>query len=126
MIYAASYEPRVYDNHIRPQADLLPEGTNIFKLEDGIDALIPYLDGILGEEAADFEIPHLLKSKREEISISRQDIRLIRNYYKEDFERFGYPVPDCSQYRTDPFSWLRDLLCRPLAWTITVWQRMRW
>jgi hypothetical protein len=126
MIFAAKNDPRVYDNHIRPQVDLLPEGTKIFKLEDGIGAIIPYLDRIFGEERPDLEIPHLLKSKREEVLISRQDARLISDYYREDFNRFDYPAPDCNQYPVDPFYWLRNVLCKPLGWAIALWQRMRW
>jgi len=126
MIFAAKHDPRVYDNHIRPQSDLLPAGTKIFKLEEGIDSIIPFLDGILSEEDPQIEIPHLLKSKREEISISRQDVRLIEDYYKSDYDNFSYPKPELGLYRIDPFSWLRDVFCRPLGWAIAFWQRIRW
>ena len=41
-------EPFLYDGHLRPQSDLVPEKAAIFRLEDGLDGLITHLDGLAG------------------------------------------------------------------------------
>ena len=33
----------VYDNHLRPQAAFVPEGATVFRLEDGLDAVLSWL-----------------------------------------------------------------------------------
>ena len=43
--------PFTIDNHFRPQVDFIPEGgCRVFHLEHGLEAIVPYLDGIAGNE----------------------------------------------------------------------------
>lgn len=126
MIVAARREPRIYDNHIRPQVDLLPDGTEVFRLEDGIDAIIPRLDAMVGQSAPDLEIRHLLKSKSETFAMTQEDARLIADFYSEDYDRFGYSRPDVSNLPKDPWALARDLLAIPLAKAIVTKQHRYW
>lgn len=126
MIAAARRDPRVYDNHIRPQVDLLPEGTEVFRLEDGLDQIITCLDDIIGQKMPDLTVGHLLRSKSEPILMSREDIRLLVNFYAEDYARFGYSEPDYSAFPKDRLAWLRDLIALPLSHAVVVRQRRTW
>jgi hypothetical protein len=126
MIAAAQRDPRVYGNHIRPQVDLLPEETEVFRLEDGLEAIIPRLDAVVGDSAPDLVIGHLLKRKAEPIAVSREDARLIADYYSADYERFGYPRPDYDTFPKDPAARLRDLMAAPLGRAIVARQRRAW
>jgi hypothetical protein len=126
MISAARCDARVYDNHIRPQVDFLPEGTKLFKLEEGLSAIVPYLDKVLGYESPLVEIPHLLKSKKFPVSLSREDVRLIVEYYRDDYDRFGYPEPDYSMFPRDSLAPVRDLIGKVVGRAIVHWQRRSW
>lgn len=126
MIAAAKYDPRVYENHIRPQVDLQPKETEVFRLEDGLEAVIPRLDAVVGDSAPDLTIGHLLKRKAEPISISREDARLIADYYSSDYERFGYLRPNYDTFSKDPAARLRDFMAAPLGRTIVARQRRAW
>lgn len=87
----------VYSNHVRPQHEFLIEGTEVFRLEDGLRPLQERLAGLTGMELED-EIPTKNPSIKSETQISEDEAALIREFYAGDFERFGY----------DPESW-RDL-----------------
>jgi hypothetical protein len=113
--------PHVHDNHFRPQNDLMPEsGVDIFRLEDGLDAVAQYLSKISGDAVA--PMPHSLSSKKgEKVCLSRHDLRFITRMYKKDFIRFGYKLPDrvaLNKAPHDPWAWLRlgfALLAAPLV-----------
>ena len=72
------------------------------------------------------EVGHLLKRRRETVEASRQDAELIAEFYKPDYERFGYAPPDASGLRSDPFAGLRWLIARPIARAIVAKQRYDW
>lgn len=85
------------DNHVRPQIDLMPENCTVFHLEHGLDAIVPYLDGLAGESSGPRAIGHVNKrasrgQKRAAVeqSPNAADMALIRELYARDFERFGY------------------------------------
>lgn len=126
MIFAARCEPRIYDNHIRPQADLLPPGTEVFHLEDGLDEIILRLDEIFNEKTPDLNIPHLLKSTNSPIAISREDVALISNFYHADYVRFGYAKPSCDSLSGDRMAKLRNFIAYPLAYLLVIRQRLTW
>lgn len=90
-------DPFTVDNHIRPQTDFIPENCLIFHLEHGLDAIVPYLDGLAGASSGPRAIGHMNKrtSKRRKGPAPDQtpnaaDLALIRKFYARDFERFGY------------------------------------
>lgn len=127
MLKCVQLEPRIYDNHIRPQNDLVPEGAEVFKLEDGFDKLITRLDEVTESTAPEIEFGHLLKKKlQKEMTLSKQDVDLINNYFNVDFERFSYPKQDTSELPNDRLAFLRNFIAFILAWFIVLKQRYRW
>ncbi len=126
MLRAATIEPRLYENHIRPQADLVPDSFEVFRLEDGFDKLISKLDDIAECEAPDVDVQHLNMRKSEKIHPSRQDIALVKDFYHEDYQRFDYAVPDEADWPNDRFSRPRDWLAALLSPVLVMWQRYRW
>jgi len=126
MIAAARIEPRIYENHIRPQVDLIPENSEIFRLEDGFDALIERLDEVTGSTAPDQAVRHLLKRERKDIALHRQDVELLGAFYADDFERFGYDLPDPSAYPHDRHASARAAFAACLAHALVMRQRHDW
>lgn len=88
--------PFLYDGHLRPQSDLIPQDATIFRLEDGLDAIIAHLDRLAGKA----EGPRMIavenvrkKTAGPEASRDRPSeatLQKIAAYYAEDFRRFGY------------------------------------
>lgn len=90
-------DPHRFDNHTRPQVDFLPpEGEApcaVFYLEHGLDALIPYLDGLAGTAAGPRAIGHALRAdarKGKAFKPGEPDRALVAEIYAADFKRFGY------------------------------------
>lgn len=114
VLYTTALDPRAYDNHIRPQSDLIPEGAEIFRLEDGLDTIITRLDEVTGTTAPDLTMGHLLKRDQQRMfRMLRQDAALIARFYAADFARFGYCTPNampsvkiCPTIRLQPFATL--------------------
>ena len=93
--WADKAAPFAFDNHLLPQSQIVPPEATIFKLEDGLDAVIPYLDGIIGNTDG----PRALGGKNTRSDRTRTDktapsqatLDLIAKIYAEDFSRFAYP-----------------------------------
>ena len=126
MLFCARYEPRVYDNHLRPQVDLIPDGCEIFRFEDGFSAVIAAFDALSGAADSGAAVPHIGKRKREEMRLSRQDADRVERFYAADYERFGYPRGDRAGLRSDIYDLPRTALAAVLARTIVWKQRRRW
>jgi len=126
MLRAVASEPKIHENHIRPQVDLILDGSEIFHLEDGFDRLTARLDDVCGVARPDISVPHVLKSARKKtIHCTRQDIELITRFYAEDYRLLDYPLPDPADYPDDRLAGLRGLLAAPLARLLVLWQRYR-
>lgn len=92
--------PWQYDNHVRPMVAIVPEGATIFRLEEGLDKLVGWLDALTGATAPDL----VLQRKNGYASrvawagveagpapeMSARAAELIASHYAQDFERFGY------------------------------------
>ena len=105
-------DPHRSDNHSRPQSDFLPpvgdRPCTVFHLEHGLDAVIPYLDDLAGNDAGPRAMGHALKAETSgpgQMVPSEDEIALIADLYAADFARFGYapdqkrplaPPPDLS------------------------------
>ena len=93
----ATYEsyPFMLGNHIRPQADYLVEGADVFRFEDGLDAAVARLNDLHG-----LELPgHVgrVKTSEDAAGVSSRDIEIspalegrLREFYARDYELFGY------------------------------------
>ena len=85
--------PFFADNHLRPQADFIPQDGTVFHLEHGLDAIIPYLDTLAGDQLGPRAVRHDNKQagpKQAPVSPGAADIALIERVYAADFARFGY------------------------------------
>jgi len=126
MFAACEIDPRVYQNHIRPQGELVREGSAVFRLEDHFSDMIPWLDEVTNTSAPDLEVRHLLKREREPIEMSREDVALIAGFYRSDYERFGYTRPDPSEYSPDRRAALRWPVALIAAREVVRRQRRHW
>ncbi len=126
VLRAAALDPRIYGNHIRPQVDFLSEGMEVFRLEDGLDRIIDWLDARLGEGAPGISMGHIQKSAKVSVEPKREDVALVARYYAADYDRFGYSPPDPAAHPSDPLAGLRDLAARPLARGVILRHRRRW
>lgn len=101
--------PFQFDNHLRSMAELVPSGTHVFKLEDGLDAVIQWLDDLAGTSDGSREIPKSNKTddviwrsrtpwkewirsriQAKKPSLDNSVCELVYSLYKEDYDRFGY------------------------------------
>ncbi len=120
----------LFDNHLRPQDDLVPENARVFRLEDGLDGIVPYLDEITGDQSGPRRIEHLHETKDEmqddvrSETLSARLLAELRSYYARDFERFGYGdtpqpvnlfVPGKNAYASKTPPSFRDRIRLPLS-----------
>ena len=92
-------DPHAFDNHLLPMSAFVPEGTDVFRLEEGLNPVIAWLDRLQGEELAPREMPVInthggLMAKRGSqpapVTVTPADREMIAELYAEDFSRFGY------------------------------------
>lgn len=126
MFAAARIDPRVYQNHIRPQSDLVPQEADVFYLENGFDDMIAAIDNATGTTAPEVEVGHLLKGQHRAMPVSRQDAELIANFYETDYKRFGYKPLDISLLPGDPLAGIRSLIAWPIARALVTKQHRDW
>lgn len=128
MLACLAREPRVYDNHIRPQSDLVPEGAEVFKLEEGgMEAMVRRLDEVLGSTAPEVRIASVNESKvRTRAALTKQDVAAIEDAYAVDYDRFGFARTDPSELPDDPRALARRATARALAPVVVSRQRRRW
>jgi hypothetical protein len=92
----AAANPFLYDGHLRPMSDLIPGDATIFRLEDGLDAIVPHLDLLAGDRNGPRTIaPENVRKQTTGPAASRDSpsettLTKIADYYAEDFRRFGY------------------------------------
>lgn len=116
---ARAETPYTSDNHSRPQVDFLPpENTlpcQIFHLEHGLDALIPWLDTLAGNQDGPRAMGHANEAgalRRKDIgpvTPTPEDRARVAEIYAPDFERLGY-AQDRKTPRTPPPTLSQDFL----------------
>lgn len=92
--------PHCFDNHARPISDIVSSDTQVFKLEDGADNVIAWLDAREGSARGARTLPHANSHKAAAdyakrpvgpvVKVSDSSRALIAEMYAEDFKRFGY------------------------------------
>lgn len=80
--------PYAFDNHIRPQSDLIPEGTPVFRFEDGLDAPLRMVTDRLGR--APVKPPHLRRGAAGPVEVLPETAARLAAFYRADYDRFGY------------------------------------
>jgi len=80
-------------NHITPQHKFISKNVNkVFKLEDGLEnALLEVFKDNEISISREFNLPKINSSPRHEFAIGQKTKDIIYDFYKEDFEVFGYP-----------------------------------
>ena len=128
MLACLAREPRVYENHIRPQSDLVPEGAEIFHLErDGMTGMVAWLDAATGTTAPDVAVSEVNRSRaRAPITLHREDVAAIEAAMAVDYDRFGFERRDQAALPADPSVARRRAMAAALASTIVARQRRRW
>ena len=80
-------EPWVFDNAVRPMADMIPDDAEMFRLEEGTAALDAWLDRVAGAPG-----PALgpVPPTGLDVEVTPFDRDRIAEIYAADFRRFGY------------------------------------
>ena len=91
------------------EADFIPEGARIFRLDDGLAPVTRWLAEVTGEEVSDTPLPHALPSGTGP-EVSRADRALIAKAFRRDYVRFGYPIPDAPTKGFGPMGLLAPLV----------------
>jgi hypothetical protein len=89
--------PYYLDNHPRPSIEIVPPGAKVFKLEDGLDAILPWVDKILGSlDPNNLKIAHVNKSPQQapDVVFNDGDVEMVYELYKKDYRHFGYKRDD--------------------------------
>jgi hypothetical protein len=115
VIECAKREPRMYENHIRPQSDLVPEFAEPFKIEEGCEALVEHIDDVVCGPAPEVAVPHLNRSEKIDVHLTQEDVLTIRDFYAVDYERFGYRHLDLAVLPHDRFAAARASLAKAIA-----------
>jgi len=94
--------PFAFDNHFALQSELVPESATVFKLEDGLDAIVAHLDTLTGDQTSPRAIEHLNKrlqapdAEFRALPVSPEFCDRIGEHYSADFDRFGYSAHPAS------------------------------
>ncbi len=80
--------PFALDGHARPMTDFVPDGCRFFRLEDGLEPVIGYLDGALGTTSD--AVPGHEKRGAPRSDLTPSQRRLVRRIYAGDYAAFGY------------------------------------
>jgi len=116
VLRAARRDPRVFDNHLRPQVDMVPAGAEVFPLEAGHGPVIAWLDRIAGAPAPAVQIGSDEPGGfRGPVAPSRQDLQLIGEFYAADYARFGYAFPEPAEHPADRLAPLRSAVALAAA-----------
>jgi hypothetical protein len=90
-------DPYRNGGHLEAESSFIPQGSRIFRLEDGLDQIVPYLDALAGNSDGPREVaPRNIGRWRNEETppvLTPATLDLVSRLYAEDFARFGYDMP---------------------------------
>lgn len=106
----AADEPFLYDNHLCPQSAIVPPDATVFRLEDGLDAIVPHLDRLAGNGDGPRSVPAENVRRKgmgpdaERLKPSPETLARVAEFYAADFARFGYgeTAPKSAHARPKP------------------------
>ena len=98
LLDAREEDPYLHDNHTRPMAEIVPAGAQVFHLEHGLDAIIPWFDALMGDEAGPRAIAKVNErgaytKTGNDVALTDEDRAHIGEIFAADYARFGY-TPD--------------------------------
>jgi GT2 family glycosyltransferase len=101
---AIAATPWLYDNHLRLMTEMVPASATVFRLEDGLDTIAPYLDGLVGpcDSALQFNRVLTRDPSIQKVVPKAEDIATIERIYRQDFDRFGYAVETETAFVLSP------------------------
>lgn len=91
-------DPFVFDNHVRPMTDIVPEGAQVFHMEHGLDGLVGWFDALTGRADGPRALPRINEqgaytgTRTPKAEPDEADLARIARLYAADFERFGYEI----------------------------------
>ena len=97
--YAAN--PYVHDNHLRPQSEFLVEDCEVYRLEDGLEAAVADLNtrfdlGLGPQVPRSFHSEKRAGVSSSDVEISPGLAERLADFYRSDYDRFGYPLPGAA------------------------------
>ena len=93
----AKHNKYIRDNHLRNQVDFLVENATVFHFDNGLNKPIIFSLNALDISIPINNIPHERKYKKYNITISKKSMQLINDFYKKDFEFFGYGMVNTNE-----------------------------
>lgn len=91
-------DPYVMDNHIRPQTAFVRDDMTVFRFEDGLGPVVEHASALLGLPTP--KVAHHKRSPTSEVTASASTVRLIREFYADDFRAFDYPPDEVPLHLT--------------------------
>lgn len=91
--------PHTLHGHLRPMVEFVPDGADVFRIEEGLDAVVGWLDRVTGTADGPRAIaPANVLADRiggtpEAVQLTPRVVDTVATLYAADFDRFGYP-PD--------------------------------
>jgi len=88
--------PYALHGHLRPMAEVVPETAAVFRIEDGLDPVVDWLDGTAGTTdgpraiAPYNTLKDRLKGNVPEIDLTPEICARVAQLYAVDYARFGY------------------------------------
>ena len=107
LLAVARRNPYAFDNHLRPQADFVPQGARVFRLEDGVDPAVDWLAATTRQ--ARLSAPRRLLRTWPGQAVDPETLALIARTFAMDYARFGYLPPPLPPRRPDPLGVLARL-----------------
>lgn len=90
-------DPFALHGHLRPMAETVPEGARVFRVEDGLGALVEWFDELAGAADGPREIApanvlaeRLGKKEVPKVHLTPAICSRIAELYAADYDRFGY------------------------------------
>lgn len=87
-------DPYALHGHLRPMTDQVPPAAHVFRIEDGLERVVHWIDSLADDEEGQRYIeptnvmPERLKPEAPELTYNTCGI--IREIYDADYRRFGY------------------------------------
>ncbi|MCC0063011.1 MAG: sulfotransferase family 2 domain-containing protein [Defluviimonas sp.] len=98
------YNAALYDNHLRPQGEIVPEDATWFRLEEGFAPVVAHIDRLAGDSAGPREIGHERHSAgaaglaRIRRRLPAAFVARVAEFYAADYARFGYAEKVNAEY----------------------------
>lgn len=99
--------PYALHRHLRPMVETVPANATVFRIEDGLDAVVAWLDRQAGTDDGPREIgtanrlADRLTDAQPEVPLSRKVMARVAEIYADDYARFDYPIdPDDTKKDT--------------------------